>query len=328
MDPLSGAASVIAVVQVAGQVWSLCWKYYSDAKNAKSDIERLMGNVLALQNLFQHVQALAKGPGAAKLVASKELIERTALELEQEFKELRKILESGKRQGILKSFRRRLRWPLQKEDVDKIFQLLERHKTTLITAMNCDQMYEADSQEQQKCLSRLPNAEGAAYNHRLWEYEDRCLPDTRVDLRQQIMDWFENPKGECIFWLNGMAGTGKSTISRTVAWDLAEKKRLAASFFFSRGRGDISHAGQFFTTIAAQLAKSLPALRPLISKAIEENVDILKQGLSEQWKHLILSPLKNAPAQSIQLVVVIDALDECDNKDDIQLILKLLAQAK
>ncbi|RPB19124.1 hypothetical protein L211DRAFT_771959, partial [Terfezia boudieri ATCC MYA-4762] len=177
-------------------------------------------------------------------------------------------------------------------------------------------------------LSRLPNAEGAAYNHRLWEYEDRCLPDTRVDLRQQIMNWFENPKGECIFWLNGMAGTGKSTISRTVAWDLAEKKRLAASFFFSRGRGDISHAGQFFTTIAAQLARSLPALRPLISKAIEENFEIENQVFSEQWKHLILNPLKNAPAQSIQLVVVIDALDECDNKDDIQLILKLLAQAK
>ncbi|RPB27278.1 hypothetical protein L211DRAFT_846805 [Terfezia boudieri ATCC MYA-4762] len=143
MDPLSGAASVIAVVQVAGQVWSLCWKYYSDAKNANSDIERLMGNVEALQNLFQRVQALAEGPGAAKLVASKELIVRTALELEQEFKTLQKILEPWKRQSILKSFGRRLRWPLQKEDVDKIFQLLERHKTTLITAMNCDQMYEA-----------------------------------------------------------------------------------------------------------------------------------------------------------------------------------------
>jgi len=142
------------------------------------------------------------------------------------------------------------------------------------------------------------------------------------------MDWFEDPDGECIFWLNGMAGTGKSTISRTVAWDFAEKKRLAASFFFSRGRGDISHAGQFFTTIAAQLTRSLPVLRPLISKAIEENFDFLKQGLSEQWKHLILDPLKKAPAQSIQLVVVIDALDECDSKDDIQLILKLLAQAK
>ena len=144
MDPLSGAVSVIAVVQVAGQVWSLCWKYYSDSKDAQSDIERLMGNVLALQNLFQHVQALANGPGAAKLVVSKELIEKTALELEREFKALQKILEPGKRQGILKSFGRRLKWPLQKEDVEKIFHLLEQHKTALITAMNCDQMYEAD----------------------------------------------------------------------------------------------------------------------------------------------------------------------------------------
>jgi len=184
------------------------------------------------------------------------------------------------------------------------------------------------TEKQQKCLSKLPDAEGAAYNHRLWEHEDRCLPDTRVELRRTIMDWFEDPNGECIFWLNGMAGTGKSTISRTVAGDLAEKKRLAASFFFSRGRGDISHAGQFFTTIAAQLTRSLPVLRPLIARAIEAHFDILKQGLTEQWKHLILDPLKKAPAESIQLVVVIDALDECDSKDDIQLILKLLAQAK
>ena len=148
MEALGGAASVITIVQVAGQVWSLCWKYYSDAKDAKSDIERLMGNVLALQNLFQHVQALTEGPGAAKLIASKELIEKTALELEQEFTALKHKLEPGKRQSILKSFGRRLKWPLQKEDIEKTFQLLEQHKTTLIMAMNCDQMYEADDPPQ------------------------------------------------------------------------------------------------------------------------------------------------------------------------------------
>ena len=125
-----------------------------------------------------------------------------------------------------------------------------------------------------------------------------------------------------------MAGTGKSTLSRTIALELAEKKRLAASFFFSRGRGDISHAGKFFTTIAAQLATSLPVLKASISNAIENNPDILQQKLREQWKHLILNPLKNAPAQSIQLVVVIDALDECDSMDDVKVILELLAEAR
>jgi len=184
------------------------------------------------------------------------------------------------------------------------------------------------SQAQRANLAKLPCADGATHTHKLWEHEDHCLRDTRVALRQQIMEWSDDPNSQCIFWLNGMAGTGKSTISRTVAAELAEKKRLAASFFFSRGRGDISHSGKFFTTIAAQLAHSLPVLRTSISNAIETNFDIFQQGLSEQWKHLILNPLKNAPAQSIQLVVVIDALDECDSMKDIQLILQLLADAK
>jgi len=177
-------------------------------------------------------------------------------------------------------------------------------------------------------LSKLPYAEGAAYNHRTWEHEDRCLPDTRVELRQEITEWYENPSSPCIFWLKGMAGTGKSTISRTVAYELAGKGKLAASFFFSRGRADISHADKFFTTIAAQLAENLPELRPLISKAIGDHSDIHKRTLREQWQLLIYGPLENAPTQSKQIVVVIDALDECEGKDDMKLILQLLAQAK
>jgi len=174
----------------------------------------------------------------------------------------------------------------------------------------------------------LPCAKGAAHNDWVRRHEDHCLQDTRVELRKQIMDWCDDPDSKCIFWLNGMAGTGKSTISRTIARELAEKKRLAASFFFTRGKKDVTHAGMFFTTIAAQLAISLPVLRTSISDAIDNNAHIFEQGPREQWNQLILNPLKNAPTQSIQLVVVIDALDECDSMQDIQLILLLLAEAK
>jgi len=184
------------------------------------------------------------------------------------------------------------------------------------------------SLQQSTNIAKLPCAEGAAYNDWLRQHEDHCLQDTRVELRKQIMDWCHDLNSKCIFWLNGMAGTGKSTISRTIAQELAEKKRLAASFFFTRGKKDISHSRMFFTTIAAQLANSLPVLRTPISDAIGNNPDIFKQGLREQWNQLILNPLKNAPTQSIQLVVVIDALDECDSMQDIQLILQLLEEAK
>jgi hypothetical protein len=55
--------------------------------------------------------------------------------------------------------------------------------------------------------------------------------------RQAVGDdeykWADGPHPETIFWLNGMAGTGKSTISRTVARAraFADKRRLGGSFF-------------------------------------------------------------------------------------------------
>ncbi len=141
MEVLGGAASVIAVVQIAGKVWSLCWKYLSDAKDAKSDIERLMSNITAVQCVFQQVQELAKSPGAPKLLASKTLIEKIPSELQQEFERLLKVLDPGKRKATMKALGlRSLKWPLQKEEVERTFQLLERHKTTLLTAMSCDQL--------------------------------------------------------------------------------------------------------------------------------------------------------------------------------------------
>ncbi|OAF58542.1 hypothetical protein VC83_04965 [Pseudogymnoascus destructans] len=68
----------------------------------------------------------------------------------------------------------------------------------------------------------------------------RLLPfATHVDLLQEIYDWADGKDERCIFWLNGLAGTGKSTISRTVARRYNEQKRLGASFFFSKGDGDV-----------------------------------------------------------------------------------------
>jgi hypothetical protein len=96
-------------------------------------------------------------------------------------------------------------------------------------------------------------------------------------------------------------------------------------------QGDLGHASRFFTTIAVQLAKALPAVMPYICEAIVSHPKIAQQGLSEQWKYLILQPLSILGRESLQLqtfVLVIDALDECNSERDIRLILRLLAEAE
>jgi hypothetical protein len=155
-----------------------------------------------------------------------------------------------------------------------------------------------------------------------------CLPHTRVDLLQEIYDWAGGRDERCIFWLNGLAGTGKSTIARTIARRYFERERLGASFFFSRGDEDVSHAGKFFTSIAAQLAYNIPSLRPHICDAVADQSNIASLSLSDQWRQLILSPLSKLENDSYQsYILVVDALDECNNEDDIRIILYLLAEA-
>jgi len=127
-----------------------------------------------------------------------------------------------------------------------------------------------------------------------------------------------------------MAGTGKSTIARTVARKFYDQGRLGASFFFSKGEGDISHAGKFFTSIAVQLANKSAIFKRYICEAIAEHGDIASQTLSDQWNHLIRLPLSKLEPGSFEpsLLLVIDALDECESDSDTQGIVRLLAEAK
>jgi hypothetical protein len=71
----------------------------------------------------------------------------------------------------------------------------------------------------------------------------------------------------------------------------AQVRRLAASFFFLRGGGDVGHVGKFVTSIAVQLAQNVPAARQHISDAVAERSDVASQSLHSQWQHLILRPL-------------------------------------
>ncbi|KAI9774719.1 MAG: hypothetical protein M1839_001680 [Geoglossum umbratile] len=200
--------------------------------------------------------------------------------------------------------------------------------------------------ERLKDVKRRGEGFGAAFDSHEDEHDPRCLQDTRVDLRRQIANWAEDPHGEHIFWLKGMAGTGKSTISRssqlppvatpqalfnTVAQSLEEKGRLGASFSFKRGEGDRGNASKFFTTIAAQLANSVPGLATSIARAIDDDPAIPERDLKKQVERLIRQPLSEmvyAPRQTATLVIVIDALDQCEREKDIREILRLLGQAK
>jgi NACHT domain len=188
-----------------------------------------------------------------------------------------------------------------------------------------------DKAEQDRLLAKLASAEGATFSSRLREHEPRCLPDTRTELLQQLLQWAELKDATQIFWLKGMAGTGKSTIARTLAVTFDQMKSLGGSFFFSRGVRDLGDTAKFFTTLTLQLVHFLPHLKNFVCSAISEDPQINQKSLSDQWTKLVLRPLTQLDSsinKPQNLVIMVDALDECDGDNDIRLILGLLVQAE
>src|SRR5258708_17576902 len=91
-----------------------------------------------------------------------------------------------------------------------------------------------------KELSKLPRASGAGYDSGRSNAPDRCFKGTCTAILKNIRDWLDRPISESgspiepIYWINGIAGIGKSTIVRTVAVHEARPTRLTASFLFAR----------------------------------------------------------------------------------------------
>ena len=176
-------------------------------------------------------------------------------------------------------------------------------------------------------FAELKIAEEAHYKAYTGE-DQECLQDTRVELLDDVRRWATDPDRPAVFWLQGMAGTGKSTVSRTVARWLDNEGLLGGSFFFKKGGADRENAKRLFTTLTKQIMERLPPdLQRPIKKAIKETRDIGSSNPQEQFNELLFKPLKslNLGLQTpLILVAVIDALDECQVPGDVAAFLSTL----
>src|SRR5258708_28541961 len=206
-------------------------------------------------------------------------------------------------------------------------------------------------------LNKIPHADGAGYDSRRQSAPVRCLRNTRTEVLERIWDWIAPPTQaaaakptsdtvveptvsdtaieptpdtavhssldtavEPIYCVNGLAGIGKSTIARTIAEDAKNRNLLRTSFFFSRQDKGLSNAGLFIPTIAYQLARSYPEARSVIIKVFRHEPDIGKKAFATQFKELIIEAL--CKIKSKPVIIVVDAVDECDSKDAVNELLQ------
>jgi len=149
------------------------------------------------------------------------------------------------------------------------------------------------------------------------------MKGTRREVLFQLEQWSKDEQDKRVFWLNGLAGTGKSTIAQTFAEMCFADGDLGASFFCSRDFDERSNLRSIFPTLAFQLAHQYPRFRQELLPVLTKNPDVARESLCSQMEKLIVRPFRAMQAPTI---IVIDALDECRDEEPASALLSVLSR--
>jgi hypothetical protein len=150
-----------------------------------------------------------------------------------------------------------------------------------------------------------------------------CLDGTCVDIHKKISDWANDGElGLSTMWVKGMAGTGKTAIASTFARTMDDQRILGASFFIDRQQAERRDLRRIVQTLAYDLAKHNHKQLRALWTVLQDDPTFDRLSYQEQVRLLIKEPLDVGRPGT--LVVVIDALDECDACDGASLLTTLI----
>ncbi|KAE9392482.1 hypothetical protein BT96DRAFT_887916 [Gymnopus androsaceus JB14] len=166
--------------------------------------------------------------------------------------------------------------------------------------------YNSPSQVQD-LLNKLNPVEDASYKS---GHHSTCLSGTRVAILNSLMEWAANDQSPKIYWLYGIAGTGKSTIAQSFCVQLQEKGFSVASFCCSRNAADRSDIRRLVPTIVDSIARADKTFCQSTLHVLEKEPSLAKYSVSEQIKLLLVN---QSISYQNKWIIVVDGLDECSD---------------
>ncbi|KAF9541836.1 WD40 repeat-like protein [Agrocybe pediades] len=245
--------------------------------------------------------------------------------INDELAEIKRQLERGKFKRVVQATGDQGDILARYRKIDSLFRRL-LSDVTLRTHVEIGKLRDATDAT---LLRTLTPVDDAIYNSGYSTAVKRrgCTASTREQILEDLREWVQDAQGSKVFWMNGMAGTGKTTILYSFCEWLEDDNRLAGNFFCSRASTACRDLNNIVRSIAYQLAHYSPAFCSQLCKILKEKPNAHVLNVGEQFKWVVAMPLENSKdAIPDGAVIVIDALDECDNVSATALFLKVLMQ--
>ncbi|KAJ2929057.1 hypothetical protein H1R20_g8037, partial [Candolleomyces eurysporus] len=204
------------------------------------------------------------------------------------------------------------------------FNVIEDHTKTMDIIQRT-----VESLKRSNTLQKLGRVEGAEYSNA--KRGLGCIPGSRVSLLSTLLVWATDPSSPHVFWLSGLAGTGKTTVSKTFCSQLDNRGLLGASFFCTLKESDKVDVYLIIPTLARILAEKRPQFGDALEKILESDDSCrnpAEMELKDQYSKLILLPAEKTFSADELLVLGVDALDECKDQDAVKLFIAAIVSQK
>ncbi|EMD30831.1 hypothetical protein CERSUDRAFT_100947 [Gelatoporia subvermispora B] len=309
LDDIAEAADMCPPLKTVLKGVVAVMEHVDTVKDVKDGFSKIASRLEGFQTIFEQYRSQMIPP----------VIRMRLKRLSEELVPIGTTIREKMGQGVTKRAFKALK---DVEDVKDIFEtlatLLEKYQ------IECNLSIELNVLDSvaERLLEKLGHVKDAGIDS---QTGDACMEATRVELLNEIDIWNGDPDVARIFWLSGMAGTGKSAIARSVCHGLRKRKDnlLGASFFCSRGvRDDVK---RIIPTLAESLSRHHVAYRLALLDILRDEPDIGHYTIPIQVERLLEKPLSHAFVEGQpMLTLVVDALDECSDTKAVQSLLSAL----
>ncbi|KAF2727946.1 hypothetical protein EJ04DRAFT_504871 [Polyplosphaeria fusca] len=335
--------SVIAVVQITDRVIHLCKFYLGSLKDVPSEIRVILLEVSTLKAVLENIQFIDNNGGNAIVSrlggkdGSIEACKRTVAALEDLFPS-EHVGQSGNgsknRKFMMKVSLATLGWPLKEKKAKQLLEEICRYKATFTLVLSTDSTQNIrniqintgaihgllDQKQRDEVYRWLESTDTSSiYNRACTQYE----PGT-CEWMLRSQEWADYV-GENIrsLWLHGIPGAGKTVLIshlirklESYCQDRKDPNRVYAYYYcyFGHNQDETTH-------VLRSLMNQLCRRKEIVTDLIYQ---MFKKG-SEPTVAELLQALEQVLGHFDNVYFVVDALDECSNRENLLAILRTLA---
>ncbi|KAF8423013.1 hypothetical protein EV426DRAFT_705488 [Tirmania nivea] len=337
MEVLGATASIVQLVTVAGQVVSEVRRYSKSLKNCPRTAEQLLQQLETMQRVLgdlstmitptqMQIQTTGVPQRDADTSNLQHLIGNSVKTCEQSLQEIHdkiQAMETNKPASTNRlkrwtsTFSKRLLWPFTEEETKELIASLGTHERQFLIAMNAAtfrkvNVVEEHAQAEKLRLLRkwISNIEYTSKYSRSIAVRNRKTGSWLLN-NPMFKNWMAGGGNSQIFWLNGIAGCGKTMLTSMVIEHIipADPDCVGTYFYCDRTDATFTNVGNILRSLLAQLLFYNPTkTEPLIARlqAIRLTGANLPSHPSQLQDYIV-----EAATYYTEAIIVLDAVDEC-----------------